>query len=112
MASTSNPSWSRNLWSSAAMTARFKCSEICSRSEEHTSELQSPCNLVCRLLLEKKKKKRHRHFSRDQTKNKKHSTRDSTDHHSRQEIRMHIHFGVAPDQTRDNAAKNLSGCSP
>src|SRR5256885_7679537 len=26
-----------------------------SRSEEHTSELQSPCNLVCRLLLEKKK---------------------------------------------------------
>src|SRR5256885_4324017 len=27
------------------------------RSEEHTSELQSPCNLVCRLLLEKKKEK-------------------------------------------------------
>src|SRR5205807_9974709 len=34
------------------------------RSEEHTSELQSPCNLVCRLLLEKKKKKiikKHEH---------------------------------------------------
>src|SRR5256885_3319590 len=30
------------------------------RSEEHTSELQSPCNLVCRLLLEKKKKKESR----------------------------------------------------
>src|SRR2546426_10644937 len=30
-----------------------------SRSEEHTSELQSPCNLVCRLLLEKKKKKKN-----------------------------------------------------
>src|SRR5256885_9407601 len=30
------------------------------RSEEHTSELQSPCNLVCRLLLEKKKKPRPR----------------------------------------------------
>src|SRR2546426_5336443 len=30
------------------------------RSEEHTSELQSPCNLVCRLLLEKKKKQRGR----------------------------------------------------
>src|SRR3989454_11824016 len=30
------------------------------RSEEHTSELQSPCNLVCRLLLEKKKKKNRR----------------------------------------------------
>src|SRR5256885_1218199 len=29
-----------------------------SRSEEHTSELQSPCNLVCRLLLEKKKTER------------------------------------------------------
>src|SRR5256885_13076466 len=28
------------------------------RSEEHTSELQSPCNLVCRLLLEKKKNNR------------------------------------------------------
>src|SRR5688500_20063867 len=27
------------------------------RSEEHTSELQSPCNLVCRLLLEKKNKR-------------------------------------------------------
>src|SRR2546426_1239465 len=27
------------------------------RSEEHTSELQSPCNLVCRLLLEKKKRR-------------------------------------------------------
>src|SRR5256885_3040790 len=30
------------------------------RSEEHTSELQSPCNLVCRLLLEKKKPRDHR----------------------------------------------------
>src|SRR2546426_6957007 len=30
--------------------------EPTTRSEEHTSELQSPCNLVCRLLLEKKKK--------------------------------------------------------
>src|SRR5256885_12754364 len=29
------------------------------RSEEHTSELQSPCNLVCRLLLEKKKNEQH-----------------------------------------------------
>src|SRR5256885_10027653 len=30
-------------------------SSVLARSEEHTSELQSPCNLVCRLLLEKKK---------------------------------------------------------
>src|SRR2546426_4834741 len=33
------------------------------RSEEHTSELQSPCNLVCRLLLEKKKKKYKSHVT-------------------------------------------------
>src|SRR5256885_13069665 len=32
------------------------------RSEEHTSELQSPCNLVCRLLLEKKKNNVHLHL--------------------------------------------------
>src|SRR5256885_11872690 len=31
------------------------CGRLLGRSEEHTSELQSPCNLVCRLLLEKKK---------------------------------------------------------
>src|SRR2546426_2812975 len=41
------------------------------RSEEHTSELQSPCNLVCRLLLEKKKKKKTiigiRHKTSDDT---------------------------------------------
>src|SRR2546426_5042133 len=35
------------------------------RSEEHTSELQSPCNLVCRLLLEKKKKKKRYNHSSD-----------------------------------------------
>src|SRR5256885_12885093 len=32
-----------------------RCETYVKRSEEHTSELQSPCNLVCRLLLEKKK---------------------------------------------------------
>src|SRR2546426_3633232 len=38
--------------------ARSRAAErLLLRSEEHTSELQSPCNLVCRLLLEKKKKK-------------------------------------------------------
>src|SRR2546430_6930159 len=35
----------------------FSASETCRRSEEHTSELQSQSNLVCRLLLEKKKNK-------------------------------------------------------
>src|SRR5690348_17868386 len=42
--------------------ATMKCASISttapSRSEEHTSELQSPVHLVCRLLLEKKKKKK------------------------------------------------------
>src|SRR5256885_5659812 len=37
-----------------------KASTAAKRSEEHTSELQSPCNLVCRLLLEKKKNTRLR----------------------------------------------------
>src|SRR2546426_6562288 len=40
----------------ATRAAAANCRTI-PRSEEHTSELQSPCNLVCRLLLEKKKKK-------------------------------------------------------
>src|SRR5256885_17270123 len=38
-------------------TAQAEATLRSSRSEEHTSELQSPCNLVCRLLLEKKKYK-------------------------------------------------------
>src|SRR5256885_10847659 len=33
---------------------QLQLSNLAQRSEEHTSELQSPCNLVCRLLLEKK----------------------------------------------------------
>src|SRR2546427_6727230 len=37
----------------------FRQTEVGARSEEHTSELQSQSNLVCRLLLEKKKKKVH-----------------------------------------------------
>src|SRR2546426_8374579 len=41
----------RNRWEQAME------SWTTTRSEEHTSELQSPCNLVCRLLLEKKKPK-------------------------------------------------------
>src|SRR5256885_6724235 len=58
-------------WSTSSRTTRRCCPTRCrrsrtscrpsrprNRSEEHTSELQSPCNLVCRLLLEKKKKKK------------------------------------------------------
>src|SRR5256885_5057610 len=48
----SNRSRYRDLFESA--------SDAVFRSEEHTSELQSPCNLVCRLLLEKKKNERLR----------------------------------------------------
>src|SRR5256885_6228231 len=43
----------KTSFSPCGKTARTRCGL---RSEEHTSELQSPCNLVCRLLLEKKKK--------------------------------------------------------
>src|SRR2546426_4334848 len=45
----------RDVRRSGACRTRHRGGER--RSEEHTSELQSPCNLVCRLLLEKKKKK-------------------------------------------------------
>src|SRR5256885_15761794 len=43
--------WGFSPTTRAALTA---FSQVGARSEEHTSELQSPCNLVCRLLLEKK----------------------------------------------------------
>src|SRR5688572_30955460 len=42
----------------ARMSARRTAAVAATRSEEHTSELQSQSNLVCRLLLEKKKKKK------------------------------------------------------
>src|SRR5256885_7330818 len=45
----------RSRWPSRHWLRRLRVPSF--RSEEHTSELQSPCNLVCRLLLEKKKKK-------------------------------------------------------
>src|SRR3989454_9077415 len=44
-----------------SLLTRFRSRQA--RSEEHTSELQSPCNLVCRLLLEKKKKKIYRSWT-------------------------------------------------
>src|SRR5256885_7287346 len=47
-----SPSGSRQFINSSSSVLP----ESVRRSEEHTSELQSPCNLVCRLLLEKKKK--------------------------------------------------------
>src|SRR2546426_5115268 len=67
-ARTCASSWRRRLWlgldpQSARLTRFIICvansKHKSVRSEEHTSELQSPCNLVCRLLLEKKKKIKH-----------------------------------------------------
>src|SRR6266487_6598967 len=49
------------------------------RSEEHTSELQSPVHIVCRLLLEKKEKTRHR----SQSLGKKRKKRTATTHLTR-----------------------------
>src|SRR2546426_8691469 len=52
------PLRSTSYWSGAIRDRAVfsRSSAQMGRSEEHTSELQSPCNLVCRLLLEKKKK--------------------------------------------------------
>src|SRR5256885_7931314 len=52
--STSKPRCPPN-WSASSQAVAGDSSPSWQRSEEHTSELQSPCNLVCRLLLEKKK---------------------------------------------------------
>src|SRR5947208_14196730 len=56
--SSSAPSWRSSPWSCGATCTRPTTSSPPrrGRSEEHTSELQSPDHLVCRLLLEKKKK--------------------------------------------------------
>src|SRR5439155_24821330 len=54
------PPWAvgmRSALSPVAIAARLRPAAIATRSEEHTSELQSRGHLVCRLLLEKKKKK-------------------------------------------------------
>src|SRR2546426_8687689 len=46
---------STSFWRAVPERGLPPANEAFRRSEEHTSELQSPCNLVCRLLLEKKK---------------------------------------------------------
>src|SRR5256885_12288571 len=51
----------------AGFIAIYSVLFVIERSEEHTSELQSPCNLVCRLLLEKKKTTRCNTCSRTAT---------------------------------------------
>src|SRR5205807_7838341 len=49
-----NPALSSTVWATPVLEPVLL--RYVGRSEEHTSELQSPCNLVCRLLLAKKKK--------------------------------------------------------
>src|SRR5688500_19794996 len=59
------------VWQSL-QTARVWCDDFNhERSEEHTSELQSPCNLVCRLLLEKKKREKQRRAIRSETRSRR-----------------------------------------
>src|SRR5258708_21287343 len=62
---TRGEGWSWSTRSGAASlqasTSGRSCAPCERRSEEHTSELQSPDHLVCRLLLEKKKKITHHH---------------------------------------------------
>src|SRR2546427_5213679 len=55
-ASKNGSIWSRSQSSASRSGARHRWCQSARRSEEHTSELQSQSNLVCRLLLEKKKK--------------------------------------------------------
>src|SRR5690349_23177102 len=61
---TRSPARRCSATSSSSPTNRWSCSAPTPRSEEHTSELQSRRDLVCRLLLEKKKKKQHRRDGR------------------------------------------------
>src|SRR5256885_3801233 len=58
-----SPNWAK---ASSSWPTSLYSSTTVSRSEEHTSELQSPCNLVCRLLLEKKKESAHTAFDTSQ----------------------------------------------
>src|ERR1039457_7672349 len=48
------PIYSFRFWGLVFGRQKSCCRVVRKRSQEHTSELQSPCNLVCRLLLEKK----------------------------------------------------------
>src|SRR2546422_6699726 len=65
------PGWrasATRIWNSVEVNAAARrptltCMRGTSRSEEHTSELQSRLHLVCRLLLEKKKKTKYRNLS-------------------------------------------------
>src|SRR2546426_9210843 len=67
-ASRCSPTASISRRGNDSTTYRSRHRTVTSRSEEHTSELQSPCNLVCRLLLEKKKKTKKTNLNYDKKK--------------------------------------------
>src|SRR5256885_9671159 len=70
LAATSSPApYGASRTPKPAAVSRSLNWSIVQRSEEHTSELQSPCNLVCRLLLEKKKTRPTQHSAIDQSVN-------------------------------------------
>src|SRR5205085_8469466 len=72
------PSWRQPVVKTRDFEAEFI--QMAPRSEEHTSELQSQSNLVCRLLLEKKKKKKITKHKRSKKKIQK-SLRNKNRHH-------------------------------
>src|SRR3989449_7642714 len=81
-------SWSTSPRSCSSMaTSRPSACACCgrrrrSRSEEHTSELQSRLHLVCRLLLEKKKTKKNAEQWKEEKKRKRNESEMSVEHHS------------------------------
>src|SRR5256885_3089965 len=104
---------SRRKWRGAR---RGFCSGACSkraeRSEEHTSELQSPCNLVCRLLLEKKKKNKNIKIKHNQNRFKRNSdTRKYTLHisYDQNSIEVIVTYNILVD--KQNAKMSCSHCT-
>src|SRR5256885_7665685 len=75
------------------------CGGYSRRSEEHTSELQSPCNLVCRLLLEKKNKRQVDRYYSSWVRDRGQETR--TSYHS-----------PLPSLGKNRVPRNTSALSP
>src|SRR5690242_21017074 len=73
-----------------------------SRSEEHTSELQSHVNLVCRLLLEKKKKKK-KNTQKQNKNNKITDTNLKNHHHPNKKITLHTNISSTHQQSYRNS---------
>src|SRR5690606_39477916 len=101
-----SPDFHRYPWDRPS-PVRYRCRK--SRSEEHTSELQSRENLVCRLLLEKKKKKEndktHHNsyvYARIRPRQKKRLTTYHSEHH-----RKHHHRLATSSQQQRNPATTL-----